>query len=252
MRTPLIAGNWKMNTTLEEAVALARSIRDGIDGVSGVTKVVCPPFVSLAAVRDVLAGSTVHIGAQHVHAEANGAFTGEVSVAMLRGLVEYVIVGHSERRAMFGETDSGVARKAVAAAGAGFRPIVCVGEPLNVRERGDAVRTVCGQLAAGLDGYAAWDRLVVAYEPVWAIGTGRAASPEIAQEMMSSLRRALAGLGGAAASDVPILYGGSVDGGNIGSFMEQPDVDGALVGGASLRPEEFTRIVEETARLAAH
>ena len=249
MRTPLIAGNWKMNTTLEEAVALARSVRDGIDGVSGVTKVVCPPFVSLAAVRDVLAGSTVRVGAQHVHAEANGAFTGEVSVVMLQGLVEYVIVGHSERRAMFGETDSGVARKAVAGAAAGLRPIVCVGESLDVREHGDPVRTVCEQLLDSLDGYVAWDRLVVAYEPVWAIGTGRAASPEIAQEMMSSQRRTLAGLG-AAASDVPVLYGGSVDGGNLESFMEQPDIDGALVGGASLRPDEFTHIVKETARVA--
>ena len=250
MRTPLIAGNWKMNTTVEEAVVLARSVRDGIEGIPGVTKVVCPPFVSLAAVRDTLAGSTIHVGAQDVHPEAAGAFTGEVSVTMLRGLVKYVIAGHSERRAMFGETDSGVARKAIAAAGVGLRPIVCVGEPLEVRERGDAVRTVCEQLAASLDGYAAWDTLVVAYEPVWAIGTGRAASPEIAQEMMSSLRRTLTGLGGAAASEAPILYGGSVDGRNAGAFMEQPDVDGALVGGASLKPDEFTRIVEETARLA--
>jgi len=250
MLTPFIAGNWKMNTSLEEAVALARSVRDGIDEISGVTKVVCPPFVSLAAVRDILAGSTVRVGAQDVHPEPAGAFTGEVSVAMLRGLVEYVIVGHSERRAMFGETDSGVARKAVAAAGAGLRPILCVGEPLEVRERGDAVRTVCEHLAASLEGFAAWDALVMAYEPVWAIGTGRAASPEIAQEMMGSLRRALASLGGAAAPGVPILYGGSVDGGNIASFLEQPDVDGALVGGASLKPDEFTRIVEETARLA--
>ena len=251
MPTPLIAGNWKMNTTVGDAVALARSVRDGIDGVTGVTKVVCPPFVSLAAVRDVLAGSTVHVGAQNAHAEADGAFTGEVSVAMLRGLVEYVIVGHSERRAMFGETDSGVAAKAVAAAGAGLRPIVCVGEPLEVREGGNAVLAVCDQLAASLDGYAAWDALTVAYEPVWAIGTGRAASPEIAQEMMGSLRETLTGIGGEAAAGAPILYGGSVDGRNIASFMGQPDVDGALVGGASLKAADFMRIVEEAARIAA-
>ena len=250
MRTPLIAGNWKMNTTLDEAVVLARSVRDGIDGIPNVTKVVCPPFVSLAAVRDVLAGSTVHVGAQNAHPEAAGAFTGEVSLTMVQGLAEFVILGHSERRAMFSETDAGVAGKAVAAAGAGLRPIVCVGEPLQVRERGDAVQTVCDQLAASLSGYSDWPMLVVAYEPVWAIGTGRAASVEIAQEMMGGLRRALAGLGGAVASAAPILYGGSVDGRNMASFMEQPDVDGALVGGASLRADEFTRIVEEAARAA--
>ncbi|MBM3956566.1 MAG: triose-phosphate isomerase [Gemmatimonadetes bacterium] len=251
MQTPLIAGNWKMNTALAEAAGLARSVREGADGIGGVTKVVCPPFVWLAAVRDVLAGSTVHVGAQNARAEPSGAFTGEVSVSMLRGLAEYVILGHSERRGMFGETDAGVAAKATAAAKWGLRPIVCVGESLVVRERGDAVRTVCGQLAASLAGYSAWDALVVAYEPVWAIGTGRAASPEVAQEMMSGLRRTLAGLGGPAASRAPVLYGGSVDSRNIGAFMEQPDVDGALVGGASLRADEFTRIVQEAARVAA-
>ena len=250
MRRPLIAGNWKMNTTVDEAVTLARSVRDGVDGIPGVTKVVCPPFVSLVAVRDVLAGSTVRVGAQNVHPEPKGAFTGEVSITMLRGLAEYVIVGHSERRAMFGETDSRVAGKAVAAASAGLWPIVCVGESLEVRESGEAAPAVCDQLAASLDGYAAWDALVVAYEPVWAIGTGRAASPEIAQEMMGNLRSTLAALGGPTASEAPILYGGSVDGGNIASFMEQPDVDGALVGGTSLRADEFTTIVQETARLA--
>ena len=175
MRTPLIAGNWTINTTVDEAVALARSVRDGIDGIANVTKVVCPPFVSLAAVRDVLAGSTIHVGAQNAHGEPAGAFTGEVSLTMVQGLADYVILGHSERRAMFDETDSGVAGKAIAATGAGLRPIVCVGEPLAVRERGDAVRTVCDQLAASLSGYSDWPMLVVAYEPVWAIGTGRAA-----------------------------------------------------------------------------
>jgi len=174
----------------------------------------------------------------------------EISVAMLRELAEYVIVGHSERRAMFSEADGDVAAKAIAASGAGLRPIVCVGEPLEVRERGGAVRTVCDQLEASLDGYGAWDVLAVAYEPVWAIGTGRAASPEIAQEMMGSLRRTLAEVGGEAAADVPILYGGSVDGRNIVSFMKQADIDGALVGGASLRPDEFTLIVIEAAGAA--
>ena len=247
MRTPLIAGNWKMNTTVDEAVALARSVRDDIDGIAGVTKVVCPPFVSLVAVSDALAGSTVHVGSQNAHSEPQGAFTGEVSVSMLRGLTDFVIAGHSERRAMFGETDAHVAGKALAAAGAGQRPIVCVGEALDVRERGDAVETVCAQLVASLDGYEAWEMLVVAYEPVWAIGTGKAASAEIAQEMMSGLRSTLTTLCGVAASEVPILYGGSVDGGNASSFMEQADIDGALVGGASLKADEFTRIVEKAA-----
>lgn len=251
MRIPLVAGNWKMNTTIEEAVALARSTRERIDGIPGVRKAVCPPFVSLGAVRDVLAGSEVLLGAQNVHPGPNGAFTGEVSVEMLRGVVDHVIVGHSERRAMFGETDAHVASRAVAAAEAGLRPIVCVGEPLDVRERGEALETVSAQLASSLEGYEGWDLLTVAYEPVWAIGTGRAASPEIAQEMMSHLRTALAKLGGCPAFQAAILYGGSVDADNAAQFLQLPDVDGALVGGASLKPEGFADIVKQAAKVAA-
>lgn len=246
MRTPIIAGNWKMNTTLEEGKALARAIRERGDSTQGVEKVVCPPFVSLEAIGKVLAGSTIAVGAQNTHEEPKGAFTGEVSIEMLRDLVKYVIVGHSERRTLFGETDAGTAAKARAIAGAGLRAIVCVGETLEVRESGNAVETVRNQLAASLDGFDTWGSLVVAYEPVWAIGTGRAASPEIAEEMMGALRTRLAELSdSSSASNTPILYGGSVNASNIALFMEQPDVDGALVGGASLDAEEFCRILGE-------
>lgn len=252
MATPLIAGNWKMNTTAEEATALATALRPGLETVEGVTKVVCPPFISLKPVAEALAGSNIALGAQDVHPEESGAYTGEVSVSMLKSICSFVIVGHSERRQMFGETDAMVARKAAAVAVAGMRPIVCVGEPAEVREAGEAETFVTGQLRAGVAGVSDPAALVIAYEPIWAIGSGKSARPDVAQRMIGALREALREVYGSdAAKGVPVLYGGSVNAENIGPFVDRPDIDGALVGGASLNPDEFVRIVKLTASIRA-
>ena len=252
MPTPIVAGNWKMNTTIEEAAGLASAMVRGLDAIQGVEKVVCPPFVSLSAVADILRGSTVALGAQNMHHEAEGAFTGEVSPAMLASVCRFVILGHSERRQFFGETDELVSLKVQAAVRVGLRPIICVGEQLNEREAGRAEQVVEGQVRASLSGVAGSEGLVVAYEPVWAIGTGMAATAEIAGGMMSRIRDVLASLYGAGpVSDVPLLYGGSVNPGNADAFMEQGDVNGALVGGASLDPESFVSIAGSVAGASA-
>ncbi len=245
MARPLVAGNWKMNTTAHEAVALAEALKPGLSAVDGIDRVVCPPFISLAPVAAVLEGSGIDVGAQDAHPEQSGAFTGEVSVSMLAELCDFVIVGHSERRAMFGETDEIVAEKAAAVVAADMRPIVCVGESLEVRETGDAEQFVTGQLKGSLRGVSGPEALVVAYEPIWAIGTGRSARPDAVQKMAAALRLTLAGsYGDEAAARIPILYGGSVKAENVGPFVDRPDIDGALVGGASLDPDEFVRIAE--------
>ena len=246
--TTIIAGNWKMNTTAQEARALVSQMRDALDAVSGVTSLLCPPFVHLESVAEALRGTSIALGAQNMHPESAGAFTGEVSPEMLRGLCEYVILGHSERRELFGETDEFINRKARAAIAAGLRPILCVGESLEQRDCGEAESVVARQLALGLEGVDDASALVVAYEPVWAIGTGRAATPETAQAMMAHLRGELTARYGAdAANEVPLLYGGSVNAANAADYARQPDVNGALVGGASLDADAFTQI----ARLAA-
>ena len=250
MRRPVIAGNWKMNTSIDEAVALARAIAESTAAQSGVTRIVCPPFVSLQPVANAIAGTGLDIGAQNLHHEEKGAFTGEVSVSMLAGLVSHVIVGHSERRTMFCETDASVALKALAAARAGMSPIVCVGETLDARKQGSAVDTVRSQVRASLQGFSDWNRLVLAYEPLWAIGTGEAASPMQAQEMAAAIRAELSQLAAEAAEAVPILYGGSVNGENIGPFIDRDDIDGALVGGASLKADEFSKIIRLTASVS--
>ena len=248
MPTTIIAGNWKMNTTRQEAISLVEQMRDALDAVEGVTALLCPPFVHLETVAHALRGTSVALGAQNVHPESSGAFTGEVSPDMLRGMCEYVILGHSERRELFGETDEFVNRKVRSAIAAGLRPILCVGERLEQREGGEAEAVVERQVALGLEGVEDASALVVAYEPVWAIGTGRAATPDVAQSMMATIRGALAARFGAdAAGEVPLLYGGSVNPGNAEEYARQPDVNGALVGGASLDAEAFTQI----ARLAA-
>lgn len=248
MAGPIVAGNWKMNTTLAEARDLAARMRRALDQVAGVTKVVCPPFVSLAAVAEVIAGSTIQLGAQNMHFEPKGAYTGEVSASMLASLCRFVLLGHSERRQHFSETDETVNRKVKAALGAGLRPVLCVGERLEEREQGRAAAVVEQQVRAGLAGVGSPDALVLAYEPVWAIGTGRAATPETAQEMMSHLRGVLGSLYGTkGAAGVPLLYGGSVSPDNAPGFLRQLDVDGALVGGASLDAEAFVRIVRAAA-----
>ena len=248
MPTTIIAGNWKMNTTREEARALVEQMRDALDAENAVTSLVCPPFVHLESVAAALRGTSIALGAQNMHPESSGAFTGEVSSDMLRGLCQYVILGHSERRELFGETDEFVNRKVRAAISAGLRPILCVGERLEQRDGGEAEDVVERQLALGLEGVEDATPLVVAYEPVWAIGTGRAATPDVAQSMMASIRGVLAArYGRDAASEIPLLYGGSVNAANAADYVREQDVNGALVGGASLDPEAFAQIV----RLAA-
>ena len=232
----LIAGNWKMNKGQEEAAAFCRLLRDRLEWVDGVDVAVCPPFVSLGAAVQALAGTDIAVAAQNVHWEMEGAFTGEVSAPMLFELGVYgAIVGHSERRQLFGETDEGVASRVKAALEAGLWVIACVGETEAERERGET-EAVLRRQASVLDAH---EQLVLAYEPVWAIGTGRTASPEQAQEAHTFLRGLL---------DVPILYGGSVKPENAAELLGQPDVDGALVGGASLDVDSFAAIVEAAAR----
>ena len=248
MTISMIVCNWKMNTTLSEAKALAASIAERVSngtsaGSVGVEVVVCPPFISLSVVQAALQNSNISIGAQNLHHAANGAYTGEVSAGMLIGICKYAIVGHSERRSLFGETDEAVNLKVKAALDAGITPILCIGESLEERESGNAKSVVERQVRAGLDGVDVGG-VVVAYEPVWAIGTGQSASPEIAQSMMAHIRQTLAAIGGADAADtVPLLYGGSVNAANIAGYIAQPDVSGALVGGASLDAESFADIV---------
>jgi triosephosphate isomerase len=262
MRPVVVAANWKMNTTPADAGELAVTIA-GRTRVQGVTRVICPPFVALAAVRDALAevDPSVGIGAQDVHHELAGAYTGDISAPMLSGLAGWVIVGHSERRRDHGETDERIGRKLARAVEAGLRPILCVGEVLADRDAGRAVAVVDAQLDGALAGHdpaaLADAGLVIAYEPVWAIGTGRNALGSDAATMAEAIRATLTRLGwGAAASDVPVLYGGSVTAANIGEFLAEPSIDGALVGGASLKPDEMAGIVGRAgvtaaARLAA-
>ena len=228
---------------------MASKVAADVEVVQGLEVVVCPPFVSLAAVAQAMQGTGIQVGAQNVHFEQRGAFTGEIAPGMLTGLCQFVIVGHSERRALFGESDDIVNRKVSAAIAAGLRPILCVGETLEQREAGSASDVIGQQLRGGLTGIHNVPGLVVAYEPVWAIGTGQAATPEIAQEIMGgTIRPVLVELlGTATALDIPLLYGGSVNPGNISSFAEQDSVSGALVGGASLDASQFGEIVRLTA-----
>ena len=241
-----------MNTTLKEARELVLGIKPRLESSEGVTTVICPPFTSLAAVADILQGSSVGLGAQNMHHEDRGAFTGEVSSTMLAELCQFVILGHSERRQVFGETDELINLKVRAALDAGLSPILCVGEQLDERERGSAEATVEMQLRGCLAGISDAAGLSIAYEPVWAIGTGRAATPEVAQEMMVHIRGVLGALRpGGPAGEVPLLYGGSVNAANISEYMGQPDVNGALVGGASLDGDSFVQIAQLAAQAGA-
>lgn len=250
MPTSMVAGNWKMNTTLAEAVELAAGVRDGASGLAGVDIVLCPPHISLHAVAEAVKGSAVKVGAQNMHYEDSGAFTGEVSPKMLQGICEYVILGHSERRQLFGENDDMVNRKVKAAFSHGIKPILCVGETVEQRESGRALDVIARQIRAGLDGLDDITGLVVAYEPVWAIGTGQAATPEVAAEIMgSAMYDSLNSLFGPAAAEVPMLYGGSVNAGNAESFAAQDSIHGALVGGASLQAEPFLEIARLMAQI---
>lgn len=248
MRTPMIAGNWKMHKTSAEAVLLARQIREAVADIKQVEVVLCPPFTALAAVEDVISGSKLRLGAQNLHWEEQGAFTGEVSPLMLDGLCDYVIIGHSERRQYFGETDETVNRKIKAALSHNLLPIVCVGEDLAQNEAGETQAVVGGQVKAAFAGISAAEaaQIVIAYEPIWAIGTGKTASAEDANGIIaSSIRGVIAGLyNDEVAQQVRVQYGGSVKPNNVEGFMAQPDIDGALVGGASLKADDFTRLVK--------
>ena len=232
-----------MNKTAVEAAEMVHAMKDDLEAVSGVRTIVCPGFPSLSSVAEILQGSSVNVGAQNMHNETEGAYTGEVSAVMLKETCRYVIVGHSERRLHFGETDGDVNLKTKAALEADLIPIVCVGERLKERVQGEAERFVSSQVRSALTGVHP-SEIVVAYEPVWAIGTGRAATPHLAQEIMSLIRRDLSHMWGPeTAGATPLLYGGSVTPDNISDFVRQPDIDGALVGGASLDAGSFVEIV---------
>ncbi|WP_240421527.1 triose-phosphate isomerase [Paenibacillus periandrae] len=247
MRKPIIAGNWKMFKTVSEAASFINEIK-GQAEVDGVDSVICAPYISLPALVEAVKGTTLKIGAQNLHWEDNGAYTGEISGVMLKDLrVDYVIIGHSERRAYFAETDETVNKKVHAAFKHGLTPIVCVGEKLEEREAGDT-KSVCKvQTEAAFAGISAEQaaQVVVAYEPIWAIGTGKSSTAADANEVISYIRELVAGLYSQSVADaVRIQYGGSVKPNNIGEYMQEADIDGALVGGASLEPASYTQLVQ--------
>ena len=250
MRIPFIAGNWKMFKTVQEAVVFVKELKSAVKDLAGVEIVVAPPFTAVHAVAEAARNSNVGVAAQDVYWEREGAFTGEVSAAMIKEAgAEYVIIGHSERRRLFGETDAHVNRKIVAAIGAGLTPIACIGETLEERERNETFGVLDRQIKEGLDGLTADHvaEIVVAYEPVWAIGTGRTATAAQAQEAHAHIRTRLRQWFGAnAAEQCHILYGGSVKPDNIRELIAEPDVDGALVGGASLDVRGFGEIVTKS------
>jgi len=245
-RTPLIAGNWKMNATIEEAVNLIKTMQPQLHKIQGVEKVLCPPFVSLANARVIVRGSSVRLGAQNMFYEDKGAYTGEVSPVMLEGLCDYVILGHSERRQYFGETDEIINKKIKAAVQHTLKPILCVGETSEENEA-DQTREVLGkQLIACSDRLYFLSGMVIAYEPLWAIGTGKNASGDEANRTIVFIRQFISRLHGSGiANTARILYGGSVTAANIGEFMHKPDIDGALVGSASLKAHDFVSIVKQ-------
>lgn len=251
MRRPFVAGNWKMNKTVEHATLLVADLLPGLEAIKTVDRVLCPPFTSLMVVSGMLAGTEIGLGSQNLHWEDSGAFTGEISPAMVREFCKYVIIGHSERRGYFGETDEFVNFKLKAAIGNNLTPIICVGETLEENEGGKTESVVGRQVKLGfkdVDKEAAAD-IVVAYEPVWAIGTGKAASAQMANDIIGgAVRRNLAGMfGEETAEKMRILYGGSVKGVNAVEFFSQSEIDGGLIGGASLKAEDFVQIVEAAA-----
>ncbi len=247
MRIPMIAGNWKMNTTVSEAVALVKEMRPELDQIDNVDKVICPPFVSLAAVKELLKGSSIKLGAQNLYFEEKGAYTGEISPLMLAELCQLVIIGHSERRQHFNETVELVDKKVQAALKVGLKPILCIGETLKENEAGKTETVLTRQLSSPSAQSYYLSGLTLAYEPIWAIGTGRAASGEQANQTIGFIRRHIAGQHGREiAQAVRILYGGSVTAANIAEFINQLEIDGALVGGASLKASEFLSIVKQT------
>ncbi len=250
MRVPMIAGNWKMNTTVSEAVGLVSEMRPELDAIDNVDKVICPPFISLAAVRELIKGSSIKLGAQNIYFEDKGAYTGEISPLMLADLCEFVIIGHSERRQYFNESGEIINRKVQAALRVGLKPILCIGERLEENEAGRTEEVVTEQLRSSLANIDYLTDLVIAYEPVWAIGTGKAATGKQANETIGFIRQIISEkYGKRIAQDLRILYGGSVTADNAAEFISQPEIDGALVGGASLNANEFLSIIRQTAEI---
>ena len=251
MRKPMVAGNWKMNKTVAEGVKLVEELAPMISDITSVDRVVCPPFTALYSVSQALKGTGIGCGAQDLFWEEKGAYTGEVAPNMVAELGEYVIIGHSERRAYFGETNESVNKKVLAALKIGLTPIVCVGETLEENQSGNTEAVVSSQVLEGLKGLNAEEasKIVVAYEPVWAIGTGLAATgPDANKVIADYIRKPYASMyGEEAAQAIRVLYGGSVKGNNAAEFFGQPDIDGALVGGASLKAPDFTDIVKAAA-----
>lgn len=252
MRIPIIAGNWKMNKTAVEAVDLVKAMKADLLAIRGAERVICPPFLALPDVSRLLAGSEIKVGAQDLFSEKSGAFTGEVSPTMVAEFCQYVIIGHSERREFFGETDASVNKKIKAALAVGLLPIVCVGESLSLRQAGKTESWIIGQVHAALEGLTPEQvaGLVIAYEPIWAIGTGLAATAEEAERVCGMVVRATVSeiCGAAVADAVRVQYGGSVKGSNALELMGKPNIDGALVGGASLNAAEFVRIVKSASQ----
>ncbi len=250
MRQPLVAGNWKMNGTLESVTTLVEGIKAGLDSVTKAEVAVCPPFVYLDKVNQLIGGASIALGAQNVAKEDPGAYTGEIAAPMLKDFgCKYVIVGHSERRAIYGETDSLVAEKYARGLQEGLTPILCVGELLEEREAGKTEEVVARQLDAAIEkvGIAGVGEGVIAYEPVWAIGTGKTASPEQAQDVHAFIRERLGSRDTAVAAGTRILYGGSMKGSNAEGLIGMADIDGGLIGGASLKAEEFLSICRAAA-----
>ncbi|MBD3426343.1 MAG: triose-phosphate isomerase [Candidatus Omnitrophica bacterium] len=255
MRKPMIAGNWKMYKDVNQSVELANEIKRSVYDIENVDVVICPPFTSLSDLGEMLVESNVGLGAQNCYWEEEGAYTGEISVPMIKSVgAGYVIIGHSERRKYFGETDQTVNKKIKAAIDGGLVPIMCVGETLQEREAGKTLEVVKTQVTDGLKGFDEeyLDKLIIAYEPVWAIGTGKTATPDQAQEVHAMIRDLLEKIYSSSMSESRcILYGGSVKPGNIGELMKEEDIDGGLIGGASLKSESFVDIIKTTSQLYA-
>ena len=243
---PLIIANWKMNKSVAESVSFVNQIIDPLSKINSVATVICPPFTSLSALSRSIAGTHIKLGAQNVYFEIDGAYTGEISISMLKELCSYVIVGHSERRILFKENDLTINMKLRSVISNGLNPILCVGESIESRTKGNANQVIGDQITKGLEKVASLDNLIIAYEPIWAIGTGKSASSEIAQEMSQIIRNKINDLYGIISQKIPILYGGSVKSENIKDFVSQDDINGALVGSASLDPKSFVAIVSES------
>ena len=252
MRRVIIAGNWKMNKTISEAIELVNGLKRELSGIDNIDIVVIPPYTALSEISDMLVNSNIELGAQDVHWEEKGAFTGEVSPLMLKDAdVKYVVIGHSERRIYFGETNETVNKRLKAALKVGLSPIMCIGERLEEREAGETFKVIKNHVEGGLEGISKEDilKIVIAYEPVWAIGTGKTATPEEAEEAHRYIRELLGEMyDDSVAQNLRIQYGGSVKPENIKELINQEDIDGALVGGASLEIEQFVPIVKESAK----